>query len=156
MENALYILVVASLVGAGVVTGLLFAFSNFVLAALAELPHEHALFAMQRVNERIINPLFLLLFLGTPLACLGIIATSGSGGAAQLPLVIGALLYLAGPLGVTVLRNVPLNNRLAGATAEDAATAWPDYVRRWQFWNHVRSYMGIAALALLGCGAVAL
>ncbi len=152
----MYALVIATLVGTGVVTGLLFAFSNFVLAAIAELPDEHAMFAMQRINERIINPIFLLLFLGTPLACVGTMLTSGSAGAAQSPLVVGAMLYLAGPLGITVLRNVPLNNRLAATPAEDAATAWPEYVRRWQFWNHIRSYIGIAALAFLGFGAVSL
>jgi len=156
MENITHILVIAALVGAGVVSGLLFAFSNFVLSALIQLPNRHAMFAMQRINETIINPIFLVMFLGTPLACVGTVVTSSEVGPARSPLVIGALLYLLGPLGITVLRNVPLNNGLAGAAVEDAATAWPEYTRRWQFWNHIRSYMGIAATLFLGWGAVAL
>lgn len=152
----MYSLIVVALVGAGVVTGLLFAFSNFVLAALTRMPDRHAMFAMQRINETIINPIFLLFFLGTPLACVGTIVTSGSAGPAQAPLVIGALLYLVGPLGITVLRNVPLNERLARTRLDDSATAWPDYVKRWQFWNHIRSYIGIASIVFLGFGAVAL
>jgi len=149
-------LVVVTLVGAGLITGLLFAFSNFVLAALTRLPDRHAMFAMQRINEQIINPIFLLMFLGTPLACVATIITSGSAGPARAPLVIGALLYLVGPLGITVLRNVPLNDRLARTHLDDSTTAWPDYVKRWQFWNHLRSYIGIASMFFLGFGAVAL
>ena len=69
-----------AILGAGIVTGLLFAFSNFVMTALARLPEEHGMFAMQQINEKIINPIFLLFFLGTPGLC--------------IVLAIGALLSL--------------------------------------------------------------
>ena len=36
-------LIVAAIAGAGMVTGLLFAFSNFIMRALAELPSEHGI-----------------------------------------------------------------------------------------------------------------
>ena len=60
-------IVVAAVAGAAMVTGLLFAFSNFVMRALAELDSEYGIYAMQQINEKIINPIFLFFFLGTPL-----------------------------------------------------------------------------------------
>jgi len=56
------LIIAFALMSMGLVTGLLFAFSNFVLQSLADLPDDKGMFAMQRINERIINPLFLLLF----------------------------------------------------------------------------------------------
>lgn len=158
MTEFLPIAGIVAVVGSGVVTGLLFAFSNFVLQALAELPSEHGMRAMQRINETIINPIFLTLFLGTPIACVLIIvfALANLGAAGHLPLMLGAVIYLIGPLGITVLRNVPLNNKLADAPLSDAETHWPEYRREWQFWNHIRSYLGIASIAILALGLVQL
>lgn len=69
-DSILSSLVVAAITGAGMVTDLLFAFSNFIMCALAELQPAHGMFAMQKINEKIINPLFLIFFLGTPLLLL--------------------------------------------------------------------------------------
>lgn len=157
MGEYLAAIAVAAVVGAGVVTGLLWAFSNFILRALRDLPPEHGMFAMQRINERILNPLFFVFFMGTPVLC-GLVAAgalldlqrAGSGW-----LLAGALAYLAGPFGITLAFNVPLNDRLAKAPAGDAATAWPDYAVRWQRWNHLRSYFGILSVALLATGLAA-
>lgn len=56
------------------VTGLLFAVSNFVMSSLADLPNDKGMHAMQRINEDILNPLFFGFFMGTPVLCLLIIA----------------------------------------------------------------------------------
>ena len=42
MTGYLDIIVLLAITGAGVVTGLLFAFSNFVMSSLAELPNDKA------------------------------------------------------------------------------------------------------------------
>ena len=68
--------VVLAITGAALVTGLLFAFSTCVMRALADLPNESGMFAMQRINEAILNPLFLTVFIGTPLLCVVIAAHS--------------------------------------------------------------------------------
>ena len=157
MHELLQILTVAAIASGGLVTGILFAFSNFALRALADLPAQQGMHAMQRINERIQNPLFLALFLGTPLLCLLIVAaaltTSDVPGATLLAL--GASTYLGGPFAITVARNVPLNNRLANAPSAEAETAWPAYRRDWQRWNHIRSCIGIASILLLASGAAA-
>ena len=145
---------VACVTGAGLVTGLLFAFSNFVMRALAELPPDKGMFAMQRINETIINPVFLLLFLGTPVLCLVVAVNSvlNAGEPGNLFQLAGALAYLVGPFGITVLFNVPLNNRLARAELSDAARIWPIYQNRWQWWNHIRTYIGVASVVLMALG----
>jgi hypothetical protein len=51
MTGYLDIVVPLAITGAGVVTGLLFAFSNFVISSLAELPNDKGMYAMQRINE---------------------------------------------------------------------------------------------------------
>lgn len=147
-------IVVAAIVGAGLITGLLFAFSNFVMSALAELPNENGMFAMQRVNERIINPIFLLLFFGTPLLCIVIAANAAMNldSARSLLLLLGSMCYLVGPFCITMLFNVPLNNRLASTKITDAEEVWTDYQVRWQRWNHVRTYIGVLSILLLAAG----
>lgn len=154
MEQYLPRVIIVALVGAGVISGLLFAFSNFIMRALSELPNEYGMVAMQRVNDKIINPIFAVLFFGTPLACAIIIAVTirSMNVDGYLALFLGALAYLVGPLGITMLRNVPLNNKLARTPRENAESEWPAYQRRWQFWNHIRCYAGVLATFLLALG----
>lgn len=155
MSSYLLLAVVVAIVGAGVVTGLLFAFSNFVMKALADMPPEQGMFAMQRINQRILNPIFFLLFFGTPLACgvLLIIAIGNNALPGYSWLMWGAGLYLVGPFGITISRNVPLNNELAGLVPNEADSFWPLYQRDWQFWNHIRSYLGVISIACMALGA---
>ncbi len=154
MSEYLPLIVVIAITGAGVVTGLLFAFSNFVMRALEDLPSEHGMFAMQRINERIINPIFLMFFMGTPVLCLIIAVLSAwelsASGHAYLS--AGAVVYLLGPFGITMLFNVPLNNKLAVTAQSESAEAWPLYLKKWQWWNHIRTYMGILSVFLLAFG----
>lgn len=148
------LIIAFAIVGAGLVTGLLFAFSNFVMRALAELSNEQGMFAMQQVNEKIINPLFMLFFLGTPALCvfIAIRAAIDFSSPGNLMLVLGSLCYLAGPFGITILCNVPLNNQLAKTEAADANTVWPEYQVRWQRWNHLRTFIGALSILLLAVG----
>jgi uncharacterized membrane protein len=147
-------IIVAAISGAGLVTGLLFAFSNFVMTALADLPPDKGMFAMNRINARIINPTFLLIFLGTPLLCVLICVSAwlnihDTGNAF---LLVGALAYLIGPFGITVLFNVPLNNLLARTNESESNVAWPAYRRKWQRWNHIRTLIGVVSILFMTMG----
>ena len=154
MREYLPLLSVLCVLGSGLVSGLLFAFSNFVMQALRELPAEFGQQAMQRVNVRIINPVFLLAFMGSTLACALLVVLCvlyrGTPGIAWL--LAGSLAFLVGPFGVTVAFNVPLNNRLALARPHEANTAWPIYAARWMKWNKVRTLLGAVATTLLAFG----
>ena len=154
MSGLITVIIVASILGAGLVTGLLFAFSNFVMKALADLPSEKGMFAMQRINETIINPIFMVLFLGTPILCSVIVVNAGLkiNEPGNLFLLVGALAYVIGPFGITMLFNVPLNNLLARADVSDSNDIWPMYQKKWQRWNHIRTYIGVISVVFMAIG----
>jgi uncharacterized membrane protein len=156
MLNAISLL---ACVGAGVVGGVFFAFSTFVMKALAQLPASQGVAAMQRINIDVLNPLFLGVFLGTALlaaACL-VMATLGWGEPRSPLLLAAGFLYLGGSFLVTIAFNVPRNDRLASLDPESlqAVEYWGVYLREWSFWNHVRSVASITSAAG-SAGALAL
>lgn len=144
-------------IGAGLVGGVFLAFSAFVMKALAGLPAEHGIAAMQRINVVVLNPLFLGVFVGTAvLAGLCVFAGFFPWGAARSMLLLAAgLSYLVGSFGITAAFNVPRNERLArlAAHTDEAQAYWPVYVREWLFWNHLRT---IASVFSAACAAAAL
>ncbi len=154
MPEHLQYTVIATIVGTGLVSGLLFAFSVVVMRALLQLAPEQGMLAMQRINVLIVNPLFITVFVGSAALCLAVLVVSWRGvpSSGALWLLCGAGAYLLGPLGVTIAFNVPLNNRLAALTAEQAAQAWPRWARTWLRWNHARTALGVLATVLLTVG----
>jgi uncharacterized membrane protein len=147
----------ATCIGAGTVGGVFFAFSTFVMKALAQLPDGQGVAAMQRINVVVLNPLFLGAFMGTAvLAAACSVVAFFPWGTLRSPLLLAAgILYLAGCFLVTIRFNVPMNERLAGldSGSRQAAEYWSVYTRDWTFWNHVRT---IASLASAGCSAASL
>lgn len=149
--NALVgVLGVAAVVGSGVVTGILLIFSNAVMPSLARQAEGAA--TMVTINERILNPVFLLLFVGTAVACgvLAVLILLGHGGGGLLA-VAGCSLYVVGVFGVTAAVNVPMNDALAAfpGGSPEAAEYWTVYLERWTRWNTVRSVLGVLGTALL-------
>jgi uncharacterized membrane protein len=151
-------LTVIAIVGCGLVGGLLFAFSVAVMPALSRRPAAEGMAAMQAVNRVILNPVFLLVFVGTTAICALLAATApfadvaGAGWRGA-----GALAYLVGGFLVTGAANVPLNVRLEAADAHstEGERLWRHYLRRWTAWNHVRVVGCVAATALLAAGLAA-
>lgn len=143
--------------GQALVGGVFFAFSTFVMKALAQLPAPQGAAAMQRINIVVLNPLFLGVFMGAALLSLGC-AIAGlllwSAPRAGLTM-IGAACYLIGSFGVTMLFNVPRNERLARMASEsdEASAYWPIYLREWLRWNHVRTVASICAAACTAAAA---
>jgi uncharacterized membrane protein len=137
--------------GAGLVGGVLFAFSSFVMKALGELPPRNGLAAMQRINVVVLNPGFLGLFVGTAVLSLAaiVVAWWAWDGARSAWLMSAAVLYLVGTFGVTAACNVPRNDRLAriDRASADAPAAWSTYRREWTRWNHVRTLASTASAA---------
>lgn len=66
-----------SALGSGVIAGVFFAFSTSVMKALAALPPAQGVAAMQSINVAIINPWFLIPFLGTAAAAAFTLALRG-------------------------------------------------------------------------------
>jgi uncharacterized membrane protein len=145
--------------GCALIGGAFFAFSSFVMKALAALAPPQGIAAMQSINVVVINPWFLLPFMGTAALCGFLIVMSllqwQDPRAAYW--LAGAALYLFGTFGVTMAFNVPRNNALAAVDAAsiDGAKVWAVYLSEWTAWNTVRTIAGIAAAAAL-CIALAL
>jgi uncharacterized membrane protein len=152
LDQAFFILTFVSAIASALVAGIFFAFSTFIMAALGRIPAEQGIAAMQSINVTVINPLFMLAFMGTGVLCLMLIAGAyvrwdETGGKLIL---LASLIYLIGCIGVTMGFNVPLNNALAAlqpATSE-AAALWTRYLQEWTFWNHVRTIAPIVSAAL--------
>ncbi|MBD3886083.1 DUF1772 domain-containing protein [Phormidium tenue FACHB-886] len=138
--------------GCGLIAGVFFAFSTFVMNALAQRPPSEGIAAMQTINITVINPWFMTAFLGTGLVC--IILTIFMLPNWQQPnvayLITGSLIYLIGTVLVTMVFNVPLNDALAIVKPDSAegANLWASYLTNWTFWNHVRTIAALAAAAL--------
>jgi uncharacterized membrane protein len=143
----------AAALSCDLVGGVFFAFSNFVMQALARLPAAQGIAAMNSINVTVINPLFMAILFGTGLACLALAGGSlmrwQSAGSAYV--LAGSLLYVIGTVLVTMMCNVPLNNALAKVAADSAegAQLWAHYLTNWVWWNHVRTLASLAAAALL-------
>lgn len=155
IASVLPVVALLGVVGCGLMAGLFFAFSTSVMPGLRLLGPADGAAAMQQMNRTILNPLFLLVFMGTGLVCLLLAVGapfSGRPGAAWI--VIGGVLYLVGSTGLTMVVNVPMNNRLDAAdpTSAEGARIWADYLTRWTAWNHLRALACVAATAALTVG----
>jgi uncharacterized membrane protein len=152
-------LLIATAIGAALVSGIFYAFSTFVMGALGRLEPRQGIAAMQSINIVVINPLFFLAFFGTGALCAAnIVAALVPGtGVPLAPAVAGGVLYIVGCIGVTIAGNVPLNDRLAEVQPDDAGaeSLWHMYLVRWTRWNHVRTAASLAASAFLLVAAVA-
>ena len=146
-------LVTATAIGCAAMGGVFFAFSAFVMRALARMPPAQGIVAMQSINVVAITPVFMIALFGTAAACIAVAAEAVTDwrGVTSMYLLAGSLSYLIGAILVTIMFNVPLNNRLAAVTPNsgDADRLWPTYVRRWTAWNHLRTVSGLMAAALL-------
>jgi uncharacterized membrane protein len=153
IEGFLFVLTLVTAVACGLVAGFFFAFSACVMKALARLPGAQGIAAMNSINVTVINPWFMLAFLGTALASvvLVIAAFIEWGEPYAVYLLVGGLLYLAGVILLTGRYHVPRNNALAALDPNDpdAERQWDRYVRGWTAWNHVRTIAPLASAALL-------
>jgi uncharacterized membrane protein len=150
LDRPLIALVFAAAIGSGVVGGIFYGFSSFIMGALGRLPAEQGAAAMRSINIVVLNPAFLAFFMGTALVCL--VLAGGSlfwfDGLKGKLILAAALSYGVGCFGVTMFGNVPLNNQLAAGDVAQAATLWPRYLEVWTQWNHLRTLASVLASAL--------
>jgi uncharacterized membrane protein len=127
-------LILLAALGSGLVAGVFFAFSSFVMAALGKLPTSQGISAMQSINIVVINPLFLGVLFGTALACaiLAVMSVLNWGDPRSTKLLLASLTYLFGTVLVTIAFNVPWNDALAAANPNSAegASLWAQYLDR--------------------------
>lgn len=151
METLLTLMTWLAALGAALIAGVFFAFSTFVMAALGRRPPAEGIAAMQEINVVVVRSGFIVVFIATAAVSLALAAFAllRWNEPRALPWLAGALLYTGGTFGLTILRNVPLNDALAAAApgSSDGATIWARYLVDWTWWNSVRTACALSATA---------
>jgi uncharacterized membrane protein len=149
MDGFLMPLTVATALGCGLNAGVFFAFSSFVMKALARLQPAQGIAAMQSINVAAVTPAFMAALFGTATACVAVAVWALVGWDTSFGpyLLAGSTCYLVGTIGLTIAYHVPRNNALAAVEPHHAGAAgrWTRYVAEWTRWNHLRAAAALAA-----------
>ena len=149
MSSVTELLLWVGAVGAGMMAGLYFGFSSFIMASLAAMPAGEGARAMQSINRVILRSSFMVLFFATSLVALALAAIGllqwGAPGATAM--LVGGVTYVLGMFASTAAFNVPLNNALDRADPDSTAGAeiWAHYLVVWTRWNHARTVASVLA-----------
>lgn len=146
------ILLWAAALGSGIIAGVYFAFSGFIMQAFDKIEVSQSIAAMNSINKTILRSFFMPLFFGSSIISVLLIIVSfahwGEAGA-ELMLMAGVI-YFVGMFACTVLFNVPLNNLLAQLNSEsvNAQQVWSHYLKTWTNWNHLRTVSSLVTCVL--------
>ena len=154
MNGLLFVLTLLAALGCAMMAGVFFAFSAFVMKALARLPAQQGIGAMQAINVAAVTFAFMAALFGTAAAC-GALAVwalfAWDEGFAPYLLLVGSSLYLIGTILLTIAYHVPRNEALARVEphSAEAESHWRRYLSGWTAWNHLRAATALAAAATL-------
>jgi uncharacterized membrane protein len=153
MEGFLFALTVLATLGCATMAGVFFAFSTFVMKALARLPADQGVAAMQVINVAAVTPVFMLALFGTAVACVTLTVFAFLAWDERFApyLLIGSALSLVGTILLTIGYHVPRNEALARVEPHgaDAESHWTRYLSGWTAWNHLQTATALAAAATL-------
>lgn len=149
MQGSLFALTWISALGSALIAGVFFAFSTFVMQALASRPPAEGIAAMQAINVVVVQSPFIAVFVGTAAtaAFLALMAILKMEDQRAIWWLAGAVLYVGGTFILTIMRNVPLNDALAACdpASVHGSDVWKRYLSDWSWWNHVRTAASLAA-----------
>jgi len=143
----------------GLSAGLFYSWACSVMPGLARVSDRTFIETMQGINVAIVNPWFMVTFLGSAvLTGLAAALCLPSGARTALPwIVAGLVLYLA-MLVITFGLNIPLNNQLDAAgpvdRIADLAAVRVRFEATWVRWNLVRALTSTASFACLAWALV--
>ena len=153
MENLFNALLWFSAISVGLMAGVYFTFSAFLMRSLDAIDAPAGMIAMQSINRIIVKSSFLPIFFASSAACAGLVALAlldlaAPGATAALA---GGATYVVGMFLVTVAGNVPLNNRLEATKADgpEGPDMWALYLKKWTAWNHLRTLACTVSMVLL-------
>ncbi len=155
-SSVIFVITLLTALGCGLIAGVFFGFSSFIMTALGRVQPSQGIASMQSINIVVINPVFLGVFLGTAILCAVLVIFSllnwSTPGSTWL--LAGGLLYFFGTFVVTMAFNVPLNNALAvvDSASAEGARVWENYLSVWTIWNTVRTVGALAAMAAMIVG----
>lgn len=146
--DIIFLLTFIAVLGCGLIAGIFYAFSTFIMQALGKMSPSGGIEAMQNINVTVLTPWFLGVFMGTAGICLVLVVSTywTWGEPGTYFLLTGSLLYFIGTFLFTVIFNVPMNNALEkmDTASSEASVYWTEtYLTRWTFWNHVRTVAAV-------------
>ena len=153
MSSTLVIILLwAAAFSSGLMAGVYFAFSGFIMKAFDKIETAQSVAAMNAINEVILRSLFMPVLFGSSIISFLLVVVAfvywGEAGAG-LALIAG-MIYFVGMFVCTVVFNVPLNNALAklGPDSDNTQQMWSRYLRTWTNWNHLRTVSSLISCAL--------
>lgn len=125
----------------GLLAGLYLGFAVAVMPALRQVDDATFVAVMNHINTAIINPVFLIVFLGAPAAAAALLVRDRS----SVTVVTVSLAVAA--LAITLAANVPLNDALADGGARAV------FETPWVSWHLARTAAATASFVLLCSGS---
>ena len=146
------VLLWAVALSSGLMAGVYFAFSGFIMKALDDIETAQAITAMNAINRVILRSSFMPVFFGSSIISLFLVVAAfvyWDEAGAGLTLIAG-MVYFVGMFVCTAVFNVPLNNTLArtGVTSDNAQQDWTYYLNNWTKWNHLRTVSSLVTCVL--------
>jgi uncharacterized membrane protein len=138
MHNVLHdVLLTAGRTLNGLLAGVYLAFVVAVLPALRCVPDDTFASVLNRINDAIVDPAFLTVFLGAPVLAVTLAATGRD------PVAIAAAVAAVIALVITIAANAPLNDALVNGGGRESFDA------PWARWHYIGTAMATVAIALL-------
>jgi len=137
----------------GLSSGLFYAWSVSVIPGTRKVLDSAYLETMQSINRAILNPAFFLIFFGSLiLLCVTTVLHSGSKQTFWL-LLIAAIIYAVGTIGITAMGNVPLNKQLDKLSLQeissDEISAFRQFYEvKWNRLHFIRTVFAVLAFLL--------
>jgi uncharacterized membrane protein len=138
-------ILLAATLAAGLQAGTYYTWACGVMPGLAKVDDRTFVSSMTHINVAIVNPVFMLTFLGAPALAAAAVVASPPGARGW---AIAGLALTIGTVAITAAGNVPLNDALAdGGSRADFESAWVAL-------NIARTVTATAALGCLGWAAL--
>ncbi|MBZ5738283.1 anthrone oxygenase family protein [Nocardioides mangrovi] len=138
-------ILLAATLAAGLQAGTYYTWACGVMPGLAKVDDRTFVSTMTHVNVAIVNPVFMLSFLGAPALAAAAVVASPSGARGW---AIAGLALAIGTVAITAAGNVPLNNALADGGSRGA------FESAWVALNIARTLTSTAALGCLAWAAL--
>lgn len=150
------IILILTTLSSGLMAGLFYSWSISVTPGLAKVNDENYLKAFQSMNRAILNPVFLIIFMGLVILLILLSYLSyNSTEPAQFWYILSAtVLYIAGVIVVTIFGNVPMNNKLEvlqieSINLEQMASFRLGFENKWNKLNMIRTICSALSFLML-------
>ena len=149
------LLIILTTLTTGLSAGFFVTWSVSVIPGLNKLSNEAFIRSMQSINRYIQNPVFFIIFFG-PIVLLALVSYQlyNLGQLGTFKWILASLiLYVIGVFGVTVIGNVPLNNRLAKVDLESSETELNTqrvaFEQPWNKYHYIRTVVSVLAFVCI-------